>query len=392
MKFHLAYFLTLLLTIADPSKAVYTATCFNGTIKAAGSTVVYPFADKWATSFKALCSKANVTLFQGGTTAGAKRVCGDTTLGPVDIGMLAREWKSTEATKQSDGYTFNCLIGNTTRQVAQIAVDNDAAVFIVKADPPSKPAAPKQAPVKPAKPAPSKPVPSKPVAITGPPVAGCISKLGSLSKDQLRWIYSNYTVSQLKQSGWKNTSLPNSDGNDSTHLWSELDSDCPKTEVLIVGTGSDSTFGEWDFARTTILTNATEGYRSAYVAKTNRSAVNDYVVQNFGAIGFNNFVTGLSTSTTKAVAIKNPTSGAAVVPSASTVQDGSYSPFSRVTYMNVLKNNCTALKSGINYVEYGLSPNGQANVSQAGGVPLTTAQISVGTTTISALRSYTGCT
>jgi len=264
---------------------------------------------------------------EGGSSVGAKRVCGDATLGAVDIGNMSRDWKTSEATKQSDGYTFKCLIGDTSRSVAQIAIANDAVVMVVKPDPPSKPvkpvAAPKPAPSKPKPAKPSKPSPAapKPSPVTGLPTAGCIKKLGCLSKDMLRWMYSNYTVAQLSSSGWTNV-LTNSDNNDATRLWSELDSACQATEIKIAGT--DPLSGEYDFFKSAILTGGTsEGFRSGFVTYVDKTLVNSYVVSNPGGIGFNNYVTGFSTSTVTIAPLKN-SAGACVAPNASTVENLTY--------------------------------------------------------------------
>jgi len=63
----------------------------------------------------------------------------------------------------------------------------------------------------------------------------CIQKLASegMSYDTLRWVYSNYDEAQLTASGWDPTSILNSDGDDSTHLWSEIDPECPAEEISL---------------------------------------------------------------------------------------------------------------------------------------------------------------
>lgn len=63
----------------------------------------------------------------------------------------------------------------------------------------------------------------------------CIQKLASagMSIDTLRWVYSNYDEAQLVASGWNSSSILNSDGDDSTHLWSEIDPECPEEEIAL---------------------------------------------------------------------------------------------------------------------------------------------------------------
>jgi len=351
MKIYQASLLTFLSMAANPAAAI---TCFEGTETAAGSTTVYPIAVQWASSYAKTCPDATITVEQGGSTVGSKRVCGDATLGAVDIGNMSRDWKPSEAAVQPDGYTYNCLIGDTTRSVAQMPVFNDALVLIVK-------------------------------KASG--AYECIQKLGCLSKDQLRWMFTNYTESQLTAYGWDSTSIANSDMDDSTHYWSELDYTCAKETIGIAG--PDSLSGEYDFFKTTIFNGTSEGFRSSYVPKTNHSDINTYIYASPYYIGLNNFKTALSTpDTTSPVSIKNPDSGDCVPPSATTIGDDAY-PLQRLTYMNVYKNNCTTLLWGLDYIEYGYTTEGQADVDTAGGVALTSAQISNGTSRITALRA--GC-
>jgi len=361
--------------------------CLQSNQKSAGSTTVYPYAKALATSYKNICPRYSLSVEEGGSSVGAKRVCGDATLGAVDIGNMSRDWKTSEATKQSDGYTFKCLIGDTSRSVAQIAIANDAVVMVVKPDPPSKPvkpvAAPKPAPSKPKPAKPSKPSPAapKPSPVTGLPTAGCIKKLGCLSKDMLRWMYSNYTVAQLSSSGWTNV-LTNSDNNDATRLWSELDSACQATEIKIAGT--DPLSGEYDFFKSAILTGGTsEGFRSGFVTYVDKTSVNSYVVSNPGGIGFNNYVTGFSTSTVTIAPLKN-SAGACVAPNASTVENLTYL-LGRQNYVNVLKNNCTGLQASLGFLSYAVSSAGQTVVGQNNGIALTNGQVSVAKSRISTL-------
>ena len=47
-----------------------------------------------------------------------------------------------------------------------------------------------------------------------------ITALGGLTFPQLRWIFSSYTRAKLIATGWPASAVPNSDGNDKTHLYS----------------------------------------------------------------------------------------------------------------------------------------------------------------------------
>lgn len=66
----------------------------------------------------------------------------------------------------------------------------------------------------------------------------CIEKLGGLSLDQLRWMFSDLTETQLIEEwdGFNATSaVPFSDKDDATRLWSELHSECQPVEIYLLG-------------------------------------------------------------------------------------------------------------------------------------------------------------
>lgn len=68
----------------------------------------------------------------------------------------------------------------------------------------------------------------------------CIEKLGGLTIDQLRWMFSNFVEADLRDNGWSDDAVLNSDGNPNTKYWSELMDDpaCPETQIKIVGPDS----------------------------------------------------------------------------------------------------------------------------------------------------------
>ena len=57
------------------------------------------------------------------------------------------------------------------------------------------------------------------ILINGGLAAQCLRKLDGdgLSVDQLRWMYSNYTTSQLLISGWDSSGITNDDNNETSH-------------------------------------------------------------------------------------------------------------------------------------------------------------------------------
>merc|ERR1712194_443327 len=70
-----------------------------------------------------------------------------------------------------------------------------------------------------------------------------------LTDHQIRWIYSNYSEEQLVASGWDASALENSDGDDSTHKWSEIDGNCPDEEILISAVADTYNIHDMTFER-----------------------------------------------------------------------------------------------------------------------------------------------
>lgn len=91
----------------------------------------------------------------GGSSVGAGRVCANLERGlPVDIGDMSREWKSQEA-EVHKGFVYKCLKGDTDRSAIQLPVAIDGLTVVVK---------------------------------KGGISANCVSLLGGLTLDQLRWM------------------------------------------------------------------------------------------------------------------------------------------------------------------------------------------------------------
>jgi phosphate transport system substrate-binding protein len=336
MIFNRFFILLSAMMVEVPLISAQATTCgATGTISLAGSVNVQPIATLWAAAYKAQCNRA-VTVEGGGSSTGALRVCGDTTKGSaVDIGNLARGWKSTEAKVGTNGYTYTCLIG-TKPSVVQVDVAIDALAVVTK--------------------------------LNGAEDL-CIKALGGLTNHQLRWIFSNYTVSKLKATGWNAASLPNSDGNDSTHLWSELSTKCPKTEIKLSGT--DSTLASYTNFIDAILTDSKNGEgiaSSRYKAFAVEANVITYIKSSASSVAFVGY--GLqynkNRSVVNAAAIKN-SAGSFVLPTSTTIQNGTYNPLSRRIFMNVKTTTLTRTKA---YIQYGMSTKGTADVTTAGFIPI----------------------
>lgn len=148
---------------------------------------------------------SKIVLEPGGSSTGAGRVCANPEFGaPVDVGNMSREWKNGEAAER-EAAIFDCLKGDMERSVIQIPVAVDGVVMGV--------------------------------GKTGVAFE-CIQQMGGLTTDQLRWIYSSYSDEELVATGWNPSSIPNSDGDSSTHLWSELHHGCPQVEIFLSGRNS----------------------------------------------------------------------------------------------------------------------------------------------------------
>ena len=319
----------------------------TGDISIAGSSTVFPVANLWAEAYQKYCNGIAITLEGGGSGAGAGRVCDNSEKGTaVDIGDMSRGWKTSEASVRSDGYTYDCLKGDTSRSAVQISIAADGLSVVVK---------------------------------KGGAAETCISGLpgGGLSVDQARWIWSDYTAAELTASGWDSSALANSDNDDSTHLWSELDASCPASEIKI--SGADSESGTYEFFMDAMLSDAGNGETfdlnrpDGYTNSAEDEVVVNYLESNADSIGYFGYAYyKANQDKLTAVAIMND-AGEYVAPTPSTVADGSYNPLGRFIYMNLhLDSNDLALT--LPFLEFGFSSAGDALVNQVGYVPLTAGQ------------------
>ncbi len=326
--------------------------CGTGdTIPIAGSSTVFPVADAWAQEFMADCSGWSVTVAGGGSGAGASRVCATDT-DKVAIGDMSRGWKSSEATEQADGYTYDCA--NSAITVTQLPVAIDGLSVVVK---------------------------------KGGAADVCISEMGGLTMAQLRWIYSDWTETDLannEDGGLIMSSVAPNNDNDGVREWSDLDADCSAGEIKLWGADSDSGtyeyFGEQVFCKNCFA--GKDGYdaESFDVARGYENSADDNVIVNGlngdgNAIGYFGYayyeenkdklnVVAISNNDTHGIADASET---AIAPDSTTVRDGSYEPLSRFIYMNVDNSQWHLVRQFLNY---GFSAEGQQDVADVGYVPL----------------------
>ena len=102
----------------------------DGSISIAGSSTVLPVAEAWAEAYMEMCPNVTVTVESGGSSVGAGRVCNNPDRGEaVDIGNMSRDWKTSEASR--DGYSLQCLVGDTDRKAIQLDVSGDRWLWII---------------------------------------------------------------------------------------------------------------------------------------------------------------------------------------------------------------------------------------------------------------------
>ena len=296
----------------------------GGEFSIAGSTTVEPVSHMWAEVFKLGCP-VSIKLEGGGSSAGAGRVCGNLEMGgPVEIGTMSRDWKTTEGQARDDGddFVFDCAEGFTQRSTVRVDVALDG------------------------------------ISVVMPLNSGghtCVSLLGGLTKDQLRWIFSSYDETKLMTTGWNPSSLKNSDGDPETHLWRELDVRCEATEIVLNGGTMDSgTFTEFaDY----LLTDKENGETIAqdrphgYFASEGEEILLG-LLKNDGSIGFVGYHYYFNNMALFGAVPIESANGSFVSPKSETIGDGTY-PMVRSLYMNVL-NDEKSLEQTVRLIEFGL--------------------------------------
>lgn len=196
-----------------------------------------------------------------------------------------------------------------------------------------------------------------------------------MTLDQLRWIYSNYTVNKLKATGWNASALPNSDNSDSTHLWSELcqvgtncTSFCPPNEIDIIGppfVNSDVV----SFLLSKIITDAAHGeyldvnrYTNIYELGVLPSLSRDsYALGLLDYALFNRSVAFAASIQATDVNYYAPCTG--------TLQNGLY-PLRHNIFMDVASSNATLVAETKSFAKLIFSSTGDSIVAQNGSVPL----------------------
>lgn len=316
----------------------------GGSFKIAGSSTVLPVASAWANGYGQQCNipiyssattaTDGISVEGGGSSAGAGRVCANAARGtPVDVGTMSRAWRSGEAST-ADQWNFQCKLGDTSRKVVRVEAAVDGITVVVK---------------------------------KGGIADKCQTLMGGLTQNQLRWIYSSYTIAQLLQSGWKNTLVAGATDN----LWSTLNKGCDPSEINL--SGPDAASGTFEYFRENILTDFekgetfdTSGLRK-YFNSTRDEVIANYVLADGAAIGYFGFTYYFANKATlSAIPIQNR-AGEYIEPDAENILNNDYNPLSRRIYMNVLASKLATIRP---YLEYGYSNKGDADVKQLGENPI----------------------
>lgn len=295
----------------------------GGSLNIVGSPQVQAVAHVWSQIYNLACPVA-VSLQGKGGSVGESLLCDK----DADIALMARDWGEDEGTELTKSFVHRCnndKARNNATSVTSIQIDvaKDGLTVIVAKDGAAD---------------------------------RCLEVLGGLTKDQLRWIYSNYTEAKLKDNGWDPKCVKMSDGNPKTHLWSELDPRCDSEEIRLAGDflGGD----EFNTFSKSFMTNFD---KDEYVALDRTSGffaaapleLLVYLLKQKGAISyvpFHYYVENDKLFT--AVPIQND-AGDFVLPSESSITDGTY-PIVRSLFMNIL-NNKHSLEHTIPLLKFGLA-------------------------------------
>ena len=210
----------------------------------------------------------------------------------------------------------------------------------------------------------------------GGTAASCVELLGGgLTIDQLRWVFSSLSTDGLISTGWDRSSVQNLDGDDDTHLWSELHENCSSTEIVlageeVLGGGHEGNVEISDLFYKKVLTARGESPRDLFLSEST-TELDEYIHSHEGAIAFFHLYDMLSADFQErdlvAVAIKDDEDGI-VWPSAKAFETGRY-PILRKIYVGLV-NSPQALAVTRPFFEFALSSKGGEILKNNGYWPI----------------------
>jgi ABC-type phosphate transport system substrate-binding protein len=299
-----------------------SAQCGESGFRISSSAAGKPLAHAWANEYGSQCGfdviidsgdgiihSSNHSIIienEDSNSSGIDRLCSNISgTSSVDIVINSRDLTLSEASPDNDTWHFKCLSGDTNRKFIRVDIAIDTIAVVVNK--------------------------------SGYAVA-CVDILGGLTQDQLRWMFSNYTVEQLQTTGWSINSLSQGVGDPNDRYWNRLHQSCNASPISVAGPGDSSEY--FHFFVDTILKNASIGEK--LTQSSNRSYYNfnssdeivDYITNHESSIGF----LGFSVFTTHydkltALSIQN-IDGLFIHPNSTTIQSNLYNPLSRRFHFN----------------------------------------------------------
>jgi ABC-type phosphate transport system substrate-binding protein len=188
--------------------------------------------------------------------------------------------------------------------------------------------------------------------------AQCISKLGnSVSLDQLRWMFSSFTMSQLLVRGFDPKAVPFWNDDDSTHLWSELNDNCTKEEIQLAWVDLEQ--HAYDYLDEQIFTGMEEKIdtqRGDAHGFQQLETIADYLENHGEAIAFIQIGNLASQEILGHAGRVTSVSIGGALPSADAFESHAY-PLSKTVYLGIW-NNPSILKLMAPFLEFALNDRG----------------------------------
>ncbi|CAB9522085.1 phosphate binding protein [Seminavis robusta] len=310
----------------------------SGSISVAGASAVERLATAWVDAYTETCGDVidppNVVIEAGGSSDGASRACGTSlSSDPIDIGGMTRPLTSGEATTEN-GFEFDCA--RSTRRLLQVEVASEGIAAAT--------------------------------SIEGS-AATCIKILDGLTLDQLRWIFSSYTDQQLMESGWDANSVPYSDNDPNTHLWSEINNLCPEEEIKIAFPEKGALLFKELIFRGVDEAFAIHRDNATLISAQSNQDLRDYILENDSAITYFELAHVIAEVDQELVSlVPIQEDGHAIKPGAASFDSGTY-PLARRIYMNLFHDDAS-LEATRALMEFGFSSHGDQATKSVGFWPI----------------------
>ena len=190
--------------------------------------------------------------------------------------------------------------------------------------------------------------------------------MGGLTVPQLRWIFStNSTADVAFENGLPPSAIAANDDGDSTKEWGDLStsSACMDDEIDIVLPDGES--GTYEYFNEVVLDE--KGQFRTGTQSADDNVLVEGLTGNGDAIGYFGYAYYIAnTDVLVATAVEN-SAGQMVLPTSTTVRDGTYEPLSRPMFMNVNNADWGKVKP---FLEWAWSSLGEESIHEVGYVPL----------------------